>query len=545
MGIDRLFNTETRKGVAWFGIDPPPDGRRAFEERGFVVTPCSVRDLYRPGFVEGLAAVIFTQNSAKLAGIARDLKRHAARMLTYDCRVIIRTVRQPELDGQPLVISVIDQLRIPTANLDVEDAEKLGKWQPTHRGQAPLPHARVYGPNVPWPDIANFMMEHRPGPAPSRTLVIEPDEERQRLSWAYDLLLRRAFWDCAGVHLKRMDDGHSGVSVYLAHAELMKGQLGEWPLPYFVKIGDRRKVFDEYVKYEDNVDPYVPFHLGPHLIRERCCLGASSGVIVGDFVEESEGLAQCAREGRAGPAIACLFNRTLAGWHRFAQQDEQESSQLARRLLRRFPRMSARLEPRLARARELGAIRSLDELRRLFQRCVSTPVLVGPIHNDLHAGNVHVRATDAIVIDFAAHDRGPLLCDAATLEASLLVDGFREKGSGEPGAKAELDATIRQWLESIEGLYDHVPLHASLIHPNPKNPACWFHACVRQIRRYAWEMELRPHQYAAALALALLIKATKSLNVPEPEASRRAAAYVLAERVLLSAFDPREGEYCI
>src|SRR5579871_4572086 len=167
------------------------------------------------------------------------------------------------------------------------------------------------------------------------------------------------------------------------------------------------------------------------------------------FCRESEGLAQCAREGRAGSAIACLFNRTLAGWHRFAQQEEQESSQLAKSLCHRFPRMNARLELRLTRARELGATKSLVELRALFQRCVTTPVLVGPIHYDLHAGNVHVRATDAIVIDFAAHNRGPLLWDAASLEASLLVDGFGDNVSGEPSARGDLDITIRQWLDSI------------------------------------------------------------------------------------------------
>ncbi len=58
-------------------------------------------------------------------------------------------------------------------------------------------------------------------------------------------------------------------------------------------------------------------------------------------------------------------------------------------------------------------------------------------------------------------------------------------------------------------------------------------------------MESRPHQYAAALALALLVKATKSPKTPEPEASRRAAAYVLAERLLVNAFDPEAEEYCI
>ena len=41
----------------------------------------------------------------------------------------------------------------------------------------------------------------------------------------------------------------------------------QWPLPYFVKVGERRKVLDEYESYVERVDPYVPFHL---LARTSC-----------------------------------------------------------------------------------------------------------------------------------------------------------------------------------------------------------------------------------------------------------------------------------
>ena len=277
-----------------------------------------------------------------------------------------------------------------------------------------------------------------------------------------------------------MSDGHSGVSVYVAYPTLAKGEFGgQWPLPFFLKIGDRKAIFDEYVNYEDNVDPYIPFHLGPHLVRERCCLGAHFGVIVGDYVEESESLADAARGGRAGPALACLFNRTLVGWHR-GRENVLESSQLARSFLRRFPRMKKKLEPGLARAHELGATKDLNELRCLFQRCVSLPVLVGPIHGDLHAKNVtFARLTQSSSIS-PRHDCGPLVYDAALLEASLLVDGFDE-GRKEvrevmcPKQIDQLDSEIRNWLKSIKTLYDHVPLQESLIHPDPKNPSCWFH----------------------------------------------------------------------
>ena len=158
------------------------------------------------------------------------------------------------------------------------------------------------------------------------------------------------------------------------------------------------------------------------------------------------------------------------------------------------------------------------------------------MHCDACAGRTHPRrsacwqcprcATDAVVIDFFAHRTNhPLLCDAATLEASLLVEGF----SGD-------NRDAKEWMRSLDSLYDHSPLDYGVTQANPKNRSFWFHACVQQIRRYARQWECGQHQYAAALALALLIKAKKDANAAEPEASRRAAAYVFAERILVLNF---------
>jgi hypothetical protein len=52
---------------------------------------------------------------------------------------------------------------------------------------------------------------------------------------------------------------------------------------------------------------------------------------------------------------------------------------------------------------------------------------------------------------------------------------------------------------------------------------------------HATHMEGQPAQYALFLAVSLLFKASKDADVDEPEASRRALAYVFGEQVLLSA----------
>ena len=516
-----------RKQVAWLGGEPPADVKRIFEEREYLVTPCTELDLQNSAFLAGLSAVVFTQSAEKPLQIAKDLEAHARRLLDYDSRIILR----PAPNGLSILINVIDQLKLPTVGLPLREAEKLTKWQNPKDGEPPLPYARYFEETIPWSVVANFVSESPTGPAPNHALNITIDDRvdengkshKSELSDESKLLLRRAFADCADVHLVPIDDGHSGVGVFRAYAELAGGLEGKWPQPHFVKLGDRTKIVAEYKVYEENVDPYVPFHLGPHLVRDRCCLGAKEGIIVGDWVEESESLRDCACAGRSASAIACLFDRTLLGWHR---QARAVSSSLSKGLLSRFPRkINSR---RLERARELGATLDPGQLRVLFERCTSTPVLVGPIHGDLHAANVRVRATDAIVIDFAAHRHYPLVYDAACLEASLLVEGFADDGRD-----------IEEWLRSLDLLYQHPPFDYAVTPANPKNRSFWFHACVQQIRRYARQWECGRDQYAGALAVALLNKACKDVNVPEPEASRRAVAYVLAERVLSKTFGPQ------
>jgi hypothetical protein len=156
-------------------------------------------------------------------------------------------------------------------------------------------------------------------------------------------------------------------------------------------------------------------------------------------------------------------------------------------------------------------------------------VYVGPIHGDLHAKNVRARSGDAIVIDFLASKSGPIILDAASLEASLLIDGFVDD-----------PRSANDWFKSVECLYSSDPLLRAPTHQHRKDLSNWFHTSVRQIRLYGAQMEVEAKQYAAALAVALLRKVKKDDSLRGIEDERRAIAYLFASRVLSRAFGPQE-----
>lgn len=536
MPIDRLVD-RSRKQAVWLRTEPSADAASAFTRRGFTVSTLSDEELEQPADLQGIGVVVLPQSRDKALQITRDLERHAERLLDYDCRVIVQPAPvevvepagglEPPPDLRSIITNYLEQQRLPMAGLLLTD--KTGKKHRRRkvRKDDPPPHIRLMSDSDSWDDIANYVVEHPSGNAPALPQHLEvrvADEFGQAavLEPNKDILVRRAFSNCAEIHLVRMAEGRSGVGVYRAFPKVARSLLkSRWLLPYFIKIGKRKKIFAEYENYVDAVEGYVPFHLGPHLVQDRCCLGAKDEIIVGDWVEESESLRDCARNGRAATAIACLFDRTLHGWYRNAETiDKSVAAVLAPRL----PWRRIRGE-RYRRAKELGATKTLGELRQLLRCCNSLGVVVSPIHGDLHASNVRVRATDAIVIDFFAHDGAPILYDFASLEASLLVEGFSD----------DLDADTARWMRSIQPLYT-TPLNMAPPLADPHDSHSWFYACVRQIRHHAQRGEISDGQYAACLAVALLVKVHKDMALSNAEGSRRAAAYVFAERILTGTF---------
>lgn len=540
MPIAEFSNGRLRSVIGCFGEQLPVDALRFFEDLGYQIISFGDAELSDIAKLAITDSVIFSQSEQKPTRIFDELSRYAKKLLAHDCRIYLR-VAQPEVNSdkmRTIAVNAIDTLQLPSSGLSDNESVSLGFWFKEHKLTAFAPFVHLCGRPNDWREIAQTISNNPAGNAPNFAMKVDATDGNGiqiDLTEEQMLLTRRAFWNCASVHLVGMADGLSGVPAFRAYVELAGGLPGKWPYLYFVKIGSRQKIATEYRGYQANAQEYIPYHLGPRLRQDRCGLGASEGIIVGDYVSGSESLRDCAKDGRAAAAIGNLFNSTLWAWRQVATQKQRSIPDYLEHL---FPNaIPAHREDYI---RQFGTLMPLSEMKALFMACVSHPVLTGPIHGDLHATNVLVRASDAIVIDFEKVSSDmPLVYDAASLEGGLMIDGF----IGD-------HRTPLSWFASIEQLYEEAAFGEDVAPCHPKDKSAWYFDCVRQIRIHARQMECRPGQYATALALALIKKACNENDFrvtnetkadPNTRTTRehlRAAAYVIAERILKKMSNP-------
>jgi hypothetical protein len=497
----RLLGARARAGIFIAGAIPP-NVERIFSNVGFIVKYGSSTALEDPDLLDKLAAVLFIQKASWPSKAKDLLAAYAGLLLDYDIRVFVLFLFSDDTSA-----AIVDGVR-----KHVEDC--LEELHLPYKKDASLPeppNIELLGPSLSWDEVANrisnFIAKNPAGIGPNRLLELpksnnlEPDTA---------LLLRRSFSDFRELRLERLRVGRSGASVYLAYAS-----DGRWHQPFFIKIDTRDRIMREYNKYQEDVEKYVPYHLHPRLRTQMCCLGARKGILIGDFVDKSESLLACIKEGRAGSALANLFNQSLHGWYKDASLEDVC-------LVERLPIPDQISDSCVALAKNMGkAVKDYSEIRAIYDRLYVGPVLMGQIHGDLNAGNIQVRGFDAVLIDFYGCNTGPLLYDAACLEASLLVDGlcYNKK-------------TRVEWQKSVWPIYVDNKQMELISNLPPDSRARWFYISVNEIRTYAHNWEHGSYQYHAVLAVALLKKASKEKDSKGEEKYRRAAAYFFAERIL-------------
>jgi uncharacterized protein associated with vWA-MoxR-VMAP ternary system len=524
MAIREFSSGSPRRRIVCVGEMPPNSEHDVFAERGYQLKPFRSELLTEPVELAALDSVVFSQRAKSPTQVVLELEQYAPRLLDHDCRVYVRLATSDVLrtHGRDIIVNALRRLRLPVGELTDLERAALSPEEQDRQGLPLAPFVYICDLGHTWARIAELISNNPAGKAPKLELVIDAVDAQGRqipLSEARELLLKRAFDDCEVIHLRQMQDGLSGVCVFRAHAQLAGGLEGRgWPVLYFVKIGDRRKITTEYEKYQGHALLYIPFNLGPRLNLARCGLGARDAIIVGDFVDQAEALKQCASGGRAAHALGNLFSRTLRAWHNAAIRHEGRT--VFECLDKRFPTQIP--EDRAPLIRAYGAQRSLSDLRTALEQVKTKPVLIGTIHGDLNASNILIRGGDSIVIDFEQLSEGmPLVYDAASVEAGLFVDGF----AGDTRDPLEL-------LDSVAALYESRRFFDWLKPCHPKDSSAWFYECVRIIRLHTQQFELNSDQYAAALAFAYIKKACNRHLFGDKRDELRALGYVIAEKIL-------------
>lgn len=152
----------------------------------------------------------------------------------------------------------------------------------------------------------------------------------------------------------------------------------------------------------------------------------------------------------------------------------------------------------------------------------------GPIHGDLHAGNVMVRRGDAIVIDFGSIANGPPTTDLASLEVNLAF-------GSDSGRTAK---SFTAWKRFVDHCYHSIP---DIRPPNlavDTTGFAWLRRAVREIRHMALGCDGHKDEYAVTLASELMrisripTKASLKKSKDSHATARHAYALVVANRII-------------
>jgi Ternary complex associated domain 9 len=535
----REFSPEgtPRARIAFVGGLPEAEDLGWFTKRNFECRPCTPEELRDAEFAAQLDAVIWTQDSKKLNTLPQELRVIAANLLDHDVRVYIRLAA-----ARSMVVNTLIEAAIPVANLRREEWETIPEGRRERENSFLSPSVYIFESASLWPDIATVVCDRPADPSPKFELKFDErflhdrfgsDGHAERV-----MLLKRAFWNCSELRLMLLDGGLSGAPVFKAYASLEAGLVqpgatgAAYPHLYFVKIGPRKKIVDEYDKYCGRIFEYVPFHLAPRLRRDRCNLASTQGILVGDFVEGAEPLITCARGARCGHAVSNLFDKTLGGWRKQKRLDTKRS--LGSYLEKRWHTedSDALIALPLGRAEivhELGGDTDIAPLKKIFEDHGNTWPLIAPAHGDMHATNVLVRHGDAILIDFEKLEQDyPLTYDPASLEGGLLVEGFLEDLQ-----KDRLKA--KDLVQRIELLYQPSALRVGgTTLCRRGDPTEWYFDAINQIRTLSWAAEHERGQYALTLALCLIRKGCnphKTLEAKLPS-TLRAIAFIFGQKIL-------------
>lgn len=379
--------------------------------------------------------------------------------------------------------------------------------------------------------LAHTLYEHKPGPQIGHPRV-ELYPRKKTLAEETKLLLQRAFWDCEALTLEVLQGGKTAMQTFRASVTLKWTGIAPEPMPFFVKIGDRRSIAAERRHYKEWAEPFIPFHLRPNLCESRVVCTPGTSALVCNFVDGATPLRPALRTDQGAGTLFSLFEVTLRGLRIQAMRTSPTKGAVQTFLSERVraAEITARYFDRIAAARELRPSTRAPELVEAALKGIAADMWSrrGIYHGDLHSGNVMVRRHDAIVIDFGSmEDVGPLSADPAFLEVSL---AFGTDNMDSPDS-------FEEWRRFIDETFlENSPSEPPLLSLDQFN-FVWLRKALREIRHVVKSCGVSDQEMTVVLCGCLLrfgrldafdLSDQKLVALSE---KRRAYALVVADRL--------------
>ena len=489
-----MLRQPERAKVLWLGAAPQPDHHAEHAHRGLALCEVELEN---------------SQHGALDLVHARGLVLCAMPPKVPAVTAVLDCVVHALNHGLYVIVMLADSL----AHSFVQ--EKLEKLLP----KGPARDRLQYRIGATAHEVAETFARHDPGPAINRALYIHRPDDLS-LTEAQTFLLQRAFADCDSVALSPLPGGRSAMTL-LVQATLSNSMAGPHPLPFFAKLDRAAHIVTERECYERYADSHIAWNLRPNLQPRRCIVGTDLGILVGSFVTKSESLWTLILEGRAGRAIANLFEETLAGWRAPTPALQSEVGSIAPALSKVFVYQNVR-KRYLQAAADLGFERQPQAIWEAFLNLPTRTWPKAPVHGDMHADNARVRGEDTIIIDLARVVLGPPSADPACMEVWIAFQM--------PPAQYGVDEG--QWLATVKDLF---AVRHVLAPPSAQKDASlrWLRDAVLQTRDVA--LASSPGiEYAITLALHLLRRAMfePDAGAPQADAARRTWAWILGSQLL-------------
>lgn len=370
------------------------------------------------------------------------------------------------------------------------------------------------------PDYSLFAQKlacYKAGMAPKLDLDILGDTSL--LDEVDRVLLKRSFSDCSSITVRGMPPGFS-AKVITVFAEFgLQGQTMH-SVPFIAKFDKKDDVEIELNNYKDYVNHFVPFNLRPGVDLSRCFYDQECGVIVANYVDRSTTLLDAITRGAGPAALHSLFEETMGRWlhNTKVEQTKDENKPPIYRMLQKGNPEGDRVDvgkfserPQiLKQAKKIaGPVLGPAKLLKAIEMIPCDCYLYGTCHKDLHAKNVLVRGSDAVIIDFPKCDKGPVLLDLATLDVSIAFDSVpaptNKANTGKrTQSREEYKKKLDEWKVFVSDVFEKEILLSLPLQKNGHEPFAREWACIRQIRRLALSDRKCMNEYVICVAIELL-----------------------------------------